>query len=246
MQACDNLIFQITDILRFQRNDRHIRTRNKSCCVIVCRISGESLFYFNNETHVVRRGDVLLIPPGSSYSQTCEHEELVCFHLNVYGNMSAAMQLCTPEDPDEMCALFLHACSMWQNRRRGYLYHCMSDLYKILALTTIDTTPDGPIAASLQYLHAHLYENSLSLETVCEASNLSKTSFIKHFRALYGCTPMQYIHRMRMERAKSLLKNALFTREEVAALCGYSDVKYFYVLFKKMTGMTTGEYLKKT
>ena len=36
-----------------------------------------------------------------------------------------------------------------------------------------------------------------------------------------------------------------YTREEIAHLCGFDNVKHFYVVFKQVTGMTTGQYLKQ-
>ncbi len=42
-----------------------------------------------------------------------------------------------------------------------------------------------------------------------------------------------------------LLDSNLYMREEIALLCGYDNVKHFYVVFKQVTGMTTGQYLKK-
>ena len=44
---------------------------------------------------------------------------------------------------------------------------------------------------------------------------------------------------------KALLRSQLYTREEIASLCGFENIKHFYVVFKQITGCTTGEYLKR-
>ena len=47
---------------------------------------------------------------------------------------------------------------------------------------------------------------------------------------------------MRIERAKQLIITGSFPNEEIAKICGFNDVKYFYVIFKRVTGFTTKEY----
>ena len=66
--------------------------------------------------------------------------------------------------------------------------------------------------------------------------------FNKLFAQVYQCPPTVYANQKRIERAKQFLQSGGFSNEEIASLCGFNDVKYFYVVFKKITGMTTKEY----
>ena len=54
--------------------------------------------------------------------------------------------------------------------------------------------------------------------------------------------PTEYVNRLRISTAEFLLKSEDYTNDEIATLCGFNDTKYFYVVFKKITGMTTKEY----
>ncbi|RJW55721.1 helix-turn-helix domain-containing protein, partial [Lachnospiraceae bacterium OM02-3] len=47
---------------------------------------------------------------------------------------------------------------------------------------------------------------------------------------------------VRMEAAKSTLRNTDIPASEIAALVGYEDPRYFYKVFKKYTGLTPTEY----
>lgn len=239
--------FTILDIIHFKRNNMHLNTENKFCCVMSCRINGESLFFYNNQTHKIKRGDVLYIPTGSSYSQECNKEEIICFHLSTAGHVSSKMQSFKTHNPDKMCELFIKASNFWKNRPRNYEYLCMSVLYEIIALSNASIHKDksgfhSVLEPSMTYLDAHMYDTNLSLENVCEQSHISRTYFNKLFYNTYNCTPISYINNQRINKAKQLLISGNYTNSEIAFLCGYKDVKYFYILFKKTTGLTTKEY----
>ncbi|MBO5198548.1 MAG: helix-turn-helix transcriptional regulator [Lachnospiraceae bacterium] len=246
----DCLKLDILDIIYFNRKNRRIETENKSCYVLSCRIAGESLFFYDDTTFQVTRGDVLYIPYGSSYTQECKSEELICFHLMLYGKPSNRLMVSRPEDKETICGLFCHASKLWQDKPHNYMYYCLSDLYQILALTELpialtENSLHSVISPSLEYLDRHLYDSELSLNAVFECSHVSRAYFNKRFRELYDCAPITYINTMRINKAKLLLKSGAYTREETAVLCGFHDTKYFYTVFKKHSGMTIGEYLKE-
>jgi two-component system response regulator YesN len=57
-----------------------------------------------------------------------------------------------------------------------------------------------------------------------------------------GTTFTEYISRLRMERAKALLRDGNLKTYEAAEQTGYGDPQYFSSCFKKYTGMTPSEY----
>lgn len=241
--------FQILEVVSLKRRNNALKTENKSCYVLSCRTAGESTFFYNGEAYPVRRGDVLYIPAGASYRQECNYEELIAVHLNVNCSLSNEIQIYTPDDPEKMCRLFQSLALHWQENTVAGLYYCKSELYQILAISQVANAlradnAYGVISPGVMYLQGHLYDWDLSLDAVCKQVPISHTSFIKHFRKHFHCTPIKYINRQRINRAKMLLSSHLYTREEIARLCGFENVKHFYMMFKKITGCTTGEYLQ--
>ena len=237
----------IIDIVKFERNNFSFKTQNKACYVLTCRTEGESLFFYNSEDHLVKRGDVLYIPSKSSYSQKSERETLVCFHLNISGQVSSQMQVFSPNDRDRICDLFLSAEQLWKQKPQNYEFLCMSILYEIISKIQIctDKQPQNLVELlkpAVAYLDTHLCDANLSLDQVCNQAHISRTYFNKLFHQTYNCTPTAYINKQRIERAKQLLISGSCSNEEIASLCGFNDVKYFYVIFKKVTGFTTKEY----
>lgn len=241
--------FKIQDVVCVKRENRRIKTDCKETYVLSCRLFGESMFFYKGEAKKVSRGDVLYIPYGANYSQSSQAEELVAIHLDVCGDMPKDMQIITPEDPEEMCRLFWEIAQAWKNKTSESFYGCMAILYKIIALTHIaDHSCSGEVYGvidpAVRYLQAHLFDKGLVMEDVYRLCSVSQTSFIKHFRKHFGCTPIRYVNGQRIQKAQTLLRSQLYTREEIAALCGFENVKHFYVVFKAVAGCTTREYLK--
>ena len=242
----------IIDIIKLKRNNFSFKTENKFCYVLTCRTDGESLFFYGEKEQLVKRGDILYIPEKSSYSQRCDKETLVCFHLNVSGRISSEIKMFSPSDSerDRICNLFIKAEQIWKERPENYELSCMSILYEIMAQIQLFKDDDSKSSAKLlkpamAYIDTHLCDASLSFEEACSEAHICRTYFNKLFNQTYGCTPTEYINEQRIERGKQLLISEEFSNEEIAYLCGFNDVKYFYVVFKKITGFTTREYKRE-
>ena len=239
--------YKILDIIRLERRNFSMATENKSCVVLSCRLSGESLFFYNGGKYFVRPGDVLYIPAGANYTQECEAEELICIHLAVSGCVDAHFGIFTVEDPSAMCDMFCRAWELWKKQNQSDAYLCMSLLFQIMAVSGAglawqQTSIHPLLEPAVVYLQEHIYEEALSLESVYRCSHISRTYFNRLFRKTYGSTPVEYINRQRIQRARQFVVNGTYTNTEIAHLCGFRDVKYFYVVFKRLTGMTTMQY----
>jgi len=129
--------FKIQEVVHVKRENMRIKTDCKETYVLSCRLSGESMFFYKGDAKKVIPGDVLYIPYGANYSQSCQAEEIVAIHLDVNGDMPKEMQIITTEDPEEMCLLFGEIAQAWKAKTIESFYGCMANLYKIVALTHI-------------------------------------------------------------------------------------------------------------
>lgn len=88
-------------------------------------------------------------------------------------------------------------------------------------------------------------DQKLTVPTIAAQIPMSPSRFHTVYRELFGISPTADIINARIESAKNYLSNGSYSVEEVAALTGYSSVFCFIRQFKKLTGMTPGEYRKK-
>jgi AraC-like DNA-binding protein len=86
------------------------------------------------------------------------------------------------------------------------------------------------------------YAESLGLDDLVASSSMSKRSFMRHFLAATGDTPMSYLRRIRIGEAKHLFETGGFTVTEAAEEVGFEDSNHFSRAFKEETGMSPLEY----
>lgn len=246
-------IFEIIDIIRIKRDSIELKTDNKVCSCLSCRLDGESLFFYNDTEIIVKKGNVLYIPKNCSYSQKTFGEEIVCFHLATYRNNLRQLTLSTNIFSDEICCLFDEAETLWRLNSTKYYYKCLSNLYKIISLSDLDFSnhidrtskelaEHDKLLDSHEYLSKNLFDPQLTVNDIYKMSHMGRTDFNTAFKKIYGSSPRKYIYQERINKAKILLSTGNYTNEEISFLCGFNDVKYFYFVFKKVTGMSTKQY----
>ena len=100
-------------------------------------------------------------------------------------------------------------------------------------------------ALALEYIRSHYAETELGLNDICSYLNISTSYFSTIFKEATGGTFLEFLSRIRMERAKELLEKTTLKNYEIAEMVGFSDPHYFGISFKKMTGKTPTEYARE-
>jgi len=92
-----------------------------------------------------------------------------------------------------------------------------------------------------QFLRQH-YAEELSLERVAREVALTPYYYGKIFSKVAGETVVDYLTRVRVEKAKRLLAESALSVKEACYAVGYNDPNYFSRVFKKITGQTPTEF----
>jgi AraC family transcriptional regulator len=101
--------------------------------------------------------------------------------------------------------------------------------------------PQGKLRAVVEYVEEHL-DAGLTLEQMAAAAHLSVYHFARQFKAATGLPPHQYVIARRVERAQQLLRQGDHSLAEVAACTGFSDQSQFCNHFKRIVGVTPGQF----
>ena len=109
----------------------------------------------------------------------------------------------------------------------------------ISRLERFDTLTDRLSPAMLQI--EQRYMEPLTVRVLSHSCSMSETMFTRHFKRVYGCTPVQYLIRVRLEAAKELLAMTDKSFEEIAKECGFRSAKYFGEMLKKNEHVTPRE-----
>jgi transcriptional regulator GlxA family with amidase domain len=93
-----------------------------------------------------------------------------------------------------------------------------------------------------------LEKNSLdkfSVEKLAKKLAISRRNLDRRFIKATGNTPIEYLQRIKVESAKKQLEISRKTIQEVMIDVGYSDLKAFREVFRKITGLSPLEYRSK-
>ena len=85
----------------------------------------------------------------------------------------------------------------------------------------------------------------ISVENLSARFAVGRRNFDRRFVRATGNTPIEYVQRVKIESAKKALEGTRKTVSEVMYDVGYSDVKAFRDVFRKITGMSPIEYKRK-
>lgn len=96
----------------------------------------------------------------------------------------------------------------------------------------------------MDYIDQHL-DLPLELKTIADVANFSPFHFHRIFTFLIGETPIDYIQRLRVEKAAwKLRESEPKPITEIAYECGFGSISLFSRTFKKYFGMTPSQFIK--
>lgn len=98
------------------------------------------------------------------------------------------------------------------------------------------------IQKAKQYIEANYHKRTLQLADVAQHVHMSTSHLSTIFNQETGMGYTDYVGEVRIAKAKDLLANNQLRSAEIAYMVGFSDPHYFYNIFKKVTGMTSGAY----
>lgn len=100
------------------------------------------------------------------------------------------------------------------------------------------------IQPAVMYLHNNFTEQ-IRIADLSALCYISEGHLRRGFSAVYGISPIEYLHRLRIKYACGLLTNTKTSIMSVAGQCGYTSVSSFNRQFRKFMHITPLEYRKK-
>ena len=125
-------------------------------------------------------------------------------------------------------ALAAHLLRFYSTRKHQFKqYHDGLPFYRLRKVT--------------DFMQSHLTEN-ISLEAIAAELGMSQFYFCRLFKQTTGTTPHQYLIKLRVERAKYLLKNTKLTINEVADECGFANPSHLARHFRRDMGLSPKQF----
>ncbi|MEK3887990.1 AraC family transcriptional regulator [Bacillus sp. FSL K6-3431] len=121
-------------------------------------------------------------------------------------------------------------------------YSFIMELYRY-ALNIGVSTEKWPEQVEKAILFAKkYYSDQIGLGDLVIASGLSKYHFTRLFHRTTNLTPVQYLTKIRIDKAIELLRMTNHSIDDIARMVGYSTGNYFIKVFNKRIGMSPGQF----
>jgi transcriptional regulator GlxA family with amidase domain len=98
---------------------------------------------------------------------------------------------------------------------------------------------------ALELMEKELSE-PIPVSRLAQAVGYSEVQFRRIFERMMGKTPVQHLRQIRIEEACRLLRRTSQTLESISSEVGYQEPAFFAHTFKKIMGISPGEYRRSS
>lgn len=128
---------------------------------------------------------------------------------------------------------------------RTYMVDWHDDGQRPFASLLVAKQNEDALVAKCQEWAALNYNTTAPAVAMTRLAGVPERSFIRRFRKATGMSPLEYVHRLRIEEAKQMLETGDLPVEEVAAEVGYQDTSFFGGMFRRRVGLTPAHYRRR-
>lgn len=133
-----------------------------------------------------------------------------------------------------------------------YLEHILIGLYRRYLYEGEDTSipykeiwNDSKERVFYEQIHSYLTNKipeTLTLNQICEDNLIGISKIQKIIKKQHGCGVIDYYNKLKVEKAKQLIRNGHMNFSQISEYMGYSTIHYFSKQFKQITSMTPTQY----
>lgn len=130
----------------------------------------------------------------------------------------------------------------------AHIYNILAEIEKnvppeSMQFALVKSKDERTIRDSIDFINCHFHE-PLSVSDLAEHANTSYFHFSRTFKKISGFTPSEYITMVRVNMAKSLLKNVSIPITEISQRVGFNEHRLMIAAFNKYCGETPSSYRK--
>lgn len=226
---------------------------------------GEGIFRSSSQESItVKEGNMMLLFPSEWHSYTPNKktgwdEHWIGFSgVNIdnrvqNGFFSKEKPILNVGLNDEVLKLYEQALSVAKNQKTGYqqmlaglvnlLLGYAYSLDKTYSLEDLEVTKQ--LNKAKVFIREHFLDG-LTPKRVADEVCMGYSRFRHVFKEDTGCSPAQYIQKLKLQKTKELLTYTNMSSQQISYEVGFQNPDYFCRIFKKKMGLTPIEYREKT
>jgi len=239
----ENPVLRIVGVDHIRWNEDVFEVPPREYAVISFRIRGSATISGGGNVHHIQTNDILYLPQHMGYTAEYTDTEIICIHfVTMYDDPE--IKLYTFQNGEQLYKLFLQTLALWKEKKPGFAFYCLAQLYSILGILLENETKavlPPHFLKAVSFINANYRDPNISVDTVCAEAGIGATVFRQLFKKHYQKTPTEYITKLRLEHARNLVSRGV-SIEEATYDSGFNDPKYFARVVKKYFGCTPRDF----
>lgn len=221
----------------------------------ICFINSEELHCLEGNQQDTVHDAIIFHPHILEFSYPDEFQEQ--YAAPFLSHASSLPRLLTPGDTlyGTVASLFDRAAAIAEKEEEGWYFRVklllLEMFYELCIHKKMPAAKDLLSAAGkertdrykkiISYMEKH-FMDKISLEDLAEEAQVNSQYLCHFFREIAGISPIQYLIRFRIDRAREMLRDTTKSILEISLDCGFDNVSYFIRQFRKFTGQTPRQY----
>lgn len=231
-------------------------------------LKGPTNYYINDKSYVVDTGDIIILNPYTSHYE--KQEEGISHHMHLgldnfqfLGYEKNVIPVVSPIIKNAPSSTFNHIINRLLEEKdtvkpfqeltiKLLAAELLAFILREIAEQDLAIAPINQkekdttvLANSIKYYLEVHHSEDISLDSLSSSMYVSPTYLSKLFKKETGDSPINYLIKVRMEKAKVLLTDNSLSIKEIATSVGYQDAYHFSKLFKKYAGISPRDYQNK-
>lgn len=224
------------------------RRNDRPCWAAVIKYEGETVYISNGKRILSDLNHAVLLPKGCSYDWCCTksgHFTIIEFECK----LSFDEPFSFPVKNGKKLLKKFKELEYKRNLKKPMVeLESIMDTYSII-LSLMQTEPEkySPsdkqqiLVPAMEYISQN-YNKTITNDMLAGITGVSTVYFRKLFAQVVGVPPITFVHNLRIEKAKEMLRSDYSTLSDIAQSLGYSSLYDFSRDFKKHTGVAPSKY----
>ena len=232
-----------------------IKKVHRPSWAIVLKYEGETVYQNNGVSYASNLENMIILPKGANYEWECTKSGN-CYILDFQADEECDQVFQFPTKQGEKFLKLFKDAEFKNNEKRplskletikiaySILLFILQSYFQNAAQPYLPTKKQDKIAPAVEFLEQN-YTQALTNDELAAKTGLSTVYFRKLFTAEFGVSPIHYLHKLRIKKAKEMLKSDFSSLAEIADALGYLDICEFSKTFKRHVGIPPSQYAKK-
>lgn len=210
-------------------------------------VKGQGIIVFNEREHILKPHQVAIYSPGMLHKWYARWKKEWDFYfltvdgpfavpiLNAFG-LTVGIHNVGPVP----VALFRQLKMIVREPTKQAEIRASAIAYNIISMASMrqHEQTDEIVLSAIEHINQEWASPDLNVKTLSDSLRLHRSTLSRRFQRVTGGSPTDYIARLRIHNAMTMLQHTALPVVEIARQCGYTDQGYLARMIRRLTGVS--------